>query len=82
MEKRVITSEEFYKEFIDALKSEKKVFKLENCIINGNVDILEVYKRIENDEELRKLIDKDSNLNLYIEIDFIDVEFKGHVKFT
>ena len=71
-EVRVIDKKDFYEMFIDALRNGKK-FKLEDKIVDGSIDILEIYERIENDGELRKLIDKDSNLNLDIKIDFRDV---------
>ncbi|ADC69527.1 hypothetical protein MFS40622_0844 [Methanocaldococcus sp. FS406-22] len=74
---------DFYEMFIDALKSEKKVFKLENCIVDGNVDILKIYNRIRDNKELRKLIieHKDDNIttiNVDINLSFHDVEFKGN----
>ena len=43
MEKEVITNEDFYKEFIAYLK-EGKDFKLENKIVEGNIDILKIVK--------------------------------------
>jgi hypothetical protein len=78
---------DFYKEFIEHLKK-REDFKLENCIINGNVDILEVYERIKDDDELKELVSekirKDAivdileiTVTINITINFQNVEFIG-----
>ena len=45
MKKRVISSEEFTDRFIECLK-EGKTFRLKDCIVEGDIDILDIYKRI------------------------------------
>ncbi|XRP96728.1 pentapeptide repeat-containing protein [Methanocaldococcus sp. 16A] len=82
---------EFYDMFIDALKSNNKIFKLKNCIVEGDIDIIDIYERIKGDEKLKKLISKEKDndttiprstitINVYIDLSFHNVKFRG--KFT
>ncbi|UXM84205.1 pentapeptide repeat-containing protein [Methanococcus aeolicus] len=82
--------EDFYEVFINALKSEEKVFNLNDCVVDGSVSIVDIYDIIikEEDDLKRKLINEkirdkyiDIDIKLDIEIDFTNVEFKGHVDF-
>ncbi|AEF95860.1 pentapeptide repeat-containing protein [Methanotorris igneus] len=89
MEKEVITNKEFIDKFVECLKKGKN-FKLENCIIEGDVDIRDIYNRIKDDEKLKKLIseqkDKESaivdknviTINAGINLSFHNVEFNGN----
>ena len=80
---RFITNEDFYKEFIECLK-ERKPFELENCIVDGNVDILKIYERIKDDEDLKKLVEEKDD-GIYVKIDISicirNIEFRSHVNF-
>ena len=40
-----ITSEEFINRFVECLEKGED-FELYNCVVEGNVDILDIYKRI------------------------------------
>ena len=94
MEKEVITNEDFYEKFIEALKSEKKVFKIDNAVVEGDISIFEVYTQIKNDKELNKLITvkeftgesmvnvrKCVYINIPVSIIAQKVEFKGALFF-
>ncbi|MDK2790444.1 MAG: hypothetical protein PWP15_951 [Methanothermococcus sp.] len=78
--------EDFYEEFINALKSEEKVFNLNDCVIDGSVSIVDIYNKIIKEEEnLKNRLIKEKNgdicIDIDIKIDFTNVEFKGHVNF-
>jgi uncharacterized protein YjbI with pentapeptide repeats len=80
--------EDFYEKFIEALKSEEKVFELNDCVVDGSVSIVDIYNILvkEEDDLKRKLIKERANgqyidIELDIKIDFRNVEFKGHVNF-
>ncbi|WP_421077018.1 pentapeptide repeat-containing protein [Methanothermococcus sp. Ax23] len=77
--------EEFYEKFIECLKSGDE-FKIYDAVVEGNIDIKEIYERIKNikDEELKgatlekkdyKIIIK-ININVYM----VKVKFKGEFK--
>ena len=71
MEKEVITNEDFYKEFIVYLK-EGKDFKLENKIVEGNIDILKICERIKSNNIGSRYITQDEGGG-HIEV----IELKG-----
>ena len=86
--------EDFYEKFIEALKSEKKVFKIDNAVVEGDISIFEVYTQIKNDKELNKLITvkeftgesmvnvrKCVYINIPVSIIAQKVEFKGALFF-
>ena len=55
MEKRVISSEEFIDRFVECLEKGED-FRLEDCIVEGEVNILKIYERIKEkikDEKLK-----------------------------
>ena len=52
MEKRVISSEEFINRFVKCLEKGKD-FILEDCIVEGDVDIEDIYKRIKDSKRLK-----------------------------
>ena len=85
---------DFYEKFIEALKSEKKVFKIDNAVVEGDISIFEVYTQIKNDIELNKLITvkeftgesmvnvrKCVYINIPVSIIAQKVEFKGALFF-
>ena len=55
MEKEVIINEDFYKKFIECLEKGEN-FKLENCIVEGDISIGDIYNKIKDDENLKELI--------------------------
>jgi uncharacterized protein YjbI with pentapeptide repeats len=77
--------EEFYTKFIEALKSEDKVFELKDCVVDGDVDFLEIYRKSIKNKNFswvrRREPDGSYYLILNIKINFKNVEFKGDVKF-
>ncbi|AIJ05548.1 hypothetical protein JH146_0700 [Methanocaldococcus bathoardescens] len=83
MKKRVITNKEFIDKFVECLK-ERKDFRLENCIVEGDVDILDIYKKIKkkikDKKRLEELIEERSGLLSKIIID-VDV-YISNVKFN
>ncbi|AIJ05472.1 hypothetical protein JH146_0623 [Methanocaldococcus bathoardescens] len=82
--------------FIECLKKGKD-FRLENCIVDGYVDIREIYNRIKNDNGLKglleisekligkKLVDTEVNKCVYvtipISITILNAEFRGILSF-
>lgn len=89
MGKEIISNEDFYKKFIECLEKGEN-FKLENCIVRGDVDIRDIYNRIKCDEKLKGLIteqkDKESaivdknviTINAGIILSLHNVEFNGN----
>ncbi|EHP86942.1 pentapeptide repeat-containing protein [Methanotorris formicicus] len=84
MEKEVIKSKEFIDRFVECLEKGED-FTLEDCIVEGDVDILDIYDRIKDDEELKRLIDKQKDTdvitittNAGINLSFYNVEFNGN----
>ena len=84
MEKRAISSEEFIDRFVECLEKGED-FKLENCIVEGDIDILDIYeeikKKIKDKEKLKELITKEGfkiTINANISICIDNVEFKGN----
>jgi hypothetical protein len=75
--------EDFYEKFIEALKSEEKIFELNDCVVDGSVSIVDIYNMINENTELKnKLITyENGNICINIKIEFRDIEFKGHVNF-
>jgi exonuclease III len=61
MGKKIISSEEFIDRFVECLEKGKE-FRLENCIVEGDVNILDIYERIKekikDEEKLKKLIEE------------------------
>ena len=45
MGKKIISSEEFIDRFVERLK-ERKPFKLTDCIVEGDVDIKDIMRRL------------------------------------
>jgi uncharacterized protein YjbI with pentapeptide repeats len=92
MGKRVISSEEFIDRFVECLEKGKE-FRLENCIVEGDVNILDIYEKIKEKikdwvklkelitEEVIELIDtKKITINVNISIQILNVEFKDNFK--
>ena len=85
MGKKVITNKDFYKRFIECLKIGVS-FGLEGKIVEGDIDIKEIYERIKNikDKELKgaKLEKRDYKIIIKININvyMVKVEFKGEFK--
>ena len=89
MNKKVISSEEFIDMFVECLGKGKE-FRLEDCIVEGDVNILDIYERIKDNEKLKELITeekfKESGvidkskmvINVNINITFHNVEFNGN----
>ena len=79
-----ITSEEFIDKFVECLEKGED-FRLENCIVEGDVDILKIYERIKErirgEERLKELIEESNEkiiINVDINITFHNVEFNGN----
>jgi hypothetical protein len=80
---RGISSKEFIDRLVKCLEKGED-FILRNCIVEGDVDILDIYKRIKekikDEEKLKKLI-KEKDGEIYVKIDtninIENVEFKG-----
>ncbi|AEF96302.1 hypothetical protein [Methanotorris igneus] len=70
MEKKVITNKEFIDRFVKCLKNGTK-FELKDYVVDGNVDILEIYKKIKEEikdkEKLKELIEEKDDV-IYVKI--------------
>jgi len=91
MEKRVMSSEEFINRFVECLEKGED-FELYNCVVEGNVDILDIYmkikEKIKDKEKLKELITEDEkdenilkwiikNINVDINIYISNVKFNN-----
>jgi hypothetical protein len=93
MRKKVITSEEFIDRFVECLEKGED-FRLEDCIVEGDIDILDIYKRIKerikDEEKLKELITEQKyedilkriikSINININIYISHVEFNNSIK--
>ncbi len=88
IDKKTGEVKDFYKEFIEHLKM-KKDFWLRDCIVEGDINIFDIYmkikEKIKDKNRIRELITKrednkgtimEINIDIFIHID--NVEFKGN----
>ena len=82
--------EDFYEKFIKHL-TDGKTFKLENCTIEGNISIEDIYNRIKDNKKLKELIKEDNliesmvitntiTLNIKINLSFHNVKFDNDIQ--
>lgn len=83
MEKEVISSREFIDRFVECLEKGED-FKLKDCVVEGNVDILNIYEMIKDKELKGGYIEKKDDeivVNINIKVDIYNVEFNGDFRF-
>jgi hypothetical protein len=60
MGKKIISSEEFIDRFVECLENGKE-FRLENCIVEGDINIGEIYNKIVNTQLDRDIFELKEN---------------------
>jgi hypothetical protein len=84
MVKKEITKKDFYNQFMEHLK-EGKDFELKNKIVEGDINILEIYEKIKGKELKGATIEQKDNkiiININIDIHLYDIKFKENFKLS
>jgi len=88
MEKRVMSSEEFIDRFVECLEKGED-FRLEDCIVEGEVNILKIYERIKekikDEKRLKELITEQvdnfgqniKTITINVNFHLFNVDFRG-----